>query len=30
MPSIDGSVTDIFLPHWFAPNLPAIHVPSSS
>lgn len=23
----DGSVTDIFLPHWFARNLPAIHVP---
>jgi hypothetical protein len=23
----DGSVTDIFLPEWFARNLPAIHVP---
>ena len=23
----DGSVTDIFLPRWFAHNLPAIHVP---
>ena len=23
----DGSVTDIFLPHWFAHSLPAIHVP---
>ena len=23
----DGSVTDIFLPRWFARNLPAIHVP---
>jgi hypothetical protein len=23
----DGSVTDIFLPHWFARNLPAIHLP---
>jgi hypothetical protein len=23
----DGSVTDIFLPGWFAHNLPAIHVP---
>jgi hypothetical protein len=23
----DGSVTDIYLPHWFAHNLPAIHVP---
>jgi hypothetical protein len=23
----DGSVTDIYLPHWFARNLPAIHVP---
>jgi hypothetical protein len=23
----DGSVTDIFLPDWFARNLPAIHVP---
>jgi hypothetical protein len=22
-----GSVTDIYLPHWFARNLPAIHVP---
>jgi hypothetical protein len=22
-----GSVTDIFLPRWFAHNLPAIHVP---
>ena len=22
-----GSVTDIYLPHWFAHNLPAIHVP---
>ena len=25
--SEDGSVTDIFLPRWFARNLPAIHVP---
>ena len=24
----DGSVTDIFLPRWFAHNLPAIHVPA--
>ena len=23
----DGSVTDIWLPRWFARNLPAIHVP---
>lgn len=23
----DGSVTDIFLPHWFAHSLPVIHVP---
>ena len=23
----DGSVTDIWLPRWFAHNLPAIHVP---
>ena len=23
----DGAVTDIYLPHWFAHNLPAIHVP---
>ena len=23
----NGSVTDIYLPHWFARNLPAIHVP---
>ncbi len=23
----NGSVTDIYLPHWFAHNLPAIHVP---
>jgi hypothetical protein len=23
----DGSVTDIFLPRWFAHSLPAIHVP---
>lgn len=23
----NGSVTDIFLPRWFARNLPAIHVP---
>lgn len=23
----DGSVTDIFLPRWFARNLPALHVP---
>lgn len=23
----DGSVTDIFLPRWFARSLPAIHVP---
>ena len=23
----DGSVTDIYLPHWLARNLPAIHVP---
>ena len=23
----DGSVTDIYLPQWFAHNLPAIHVP---
>lgn len=23
----DGSVTDIYLPKWFAHNLPAIHVP---
>jgi hypothetical protein len=23
----DGSVTDIYLPDWFAHNLPAIHVP---
>jgi hypothetical protein len=23
----DGSVTDIYLPRWFAHNLPAIHVP---
>jgi hypothetical protein len=23
----DGSVTDIWLPRWFAKNLPAIHVP---
>ena len=23
----DGSVTDIWLPGWFARNLPAIHVP---
>ena len=23
----DGSVTDIFLPRWFAHNLPTIHVP---
>jgi hypothetical protein len=23
----DGSVTDIFLPRWFAHDLPAIHVP---
>jgi hypothetical protein len=23
----DGSVTDIYLPQWFARNLPAIHVP---
>ena len=22
-----GSVTDIYLPRWFARNLPAIHVP---
>jgi hypothetical protein len=22
-----GSVTDIYLPHWFARNLPGIHVP---
>lgn len=22
-----GSVTDIYLPYWFAHNLPAIHVP---
>ncbi len=22
-----GSVTDIYLPRWFAHNLPAIHVP---
>ena len=22
-----GSVTDIFLPRWFAANLPLIHVP---
>ena len=22
-----GSVTDIYLPDWFARNLPAIHVP---
>ena len=22
-----GSVTDIYLPHWFASNLPVIHVP---
>jgi hypothetical protein len=22
-----GSVTDIYLPHWLAKNLPAIHVP---
>ena len=22
-----GSVTDIYLPNWFAKNLPAIHVP---
>jgi len=22
-----GGVTDIYLPHWFARNLPAIHVP---
>jgi hypothetical protein len=25
--SDDGSVTDIFLPRWFAKNLPVIHVP---
>jgi hypothetical protein len=24
---VHGSVTDIYLPHWFARNLPAIHVP---
>lgn len=24
---MDGSVTDIWLPRWFAHNLPAIHVP---
>ncbi|MFF2245609.1 hypothetical protein ACFVTM_15665 [Arthrobacter sp. NPDC058130] len=24
---VQGSVTDIYLPHWFARNLPAIHVP---
>jgi hypothetical protein len=23
----NGSVTDIYLPEWFAHNLPAIHVP---
>jgi hypothetical protein len=23
----NGSVTDIYLPHWFARNLPGIHVP---
>ena len=23
----DGSVTDLYLPKWFADNLPAIHVP---
>lgn len=23
----DGSVTDIWLPRWFAHNLPAIHIP---
>jgi hypothetical protein len=23
----NGSVTDIYLPQWFARNLPAIHVP---
>ena len=22
-----GSVTDLYLPHWFAANLPAIHLP---
>ncbi len=25
--SDDGAVTDIFLPRWFAKNLPVIHVP---
>ncbi|SDK48847.1 hypothetical protein [Arthrobacter sp. ok362] len=24
---VTGSVTDIYLPHWFARNLPGIHVP---
>jgi hypothetical protein len=24
---VRGSVTDVFIPRWFAANLPAMHVP---